>query len=270
MLTSHCKQPRPLHRSTAASGRARRGLVRPRQPQQALLAVARCCRDCGARLTALEGALHSCTVPLEWPCGGTEVAGGPWPQAGTGVGGAGCCRILRLRAGVLAPAVWERFHALWDFVRQDLSHGLDPPTPEAVTAGASAILLGVRGREVVGLIWAERVDGPWCLRYADAEEEAAAPAAAATAGAAAALPAAERRAPRAALGVALVWVRRTERRRGLATALVDAARRQAAVLGGRPVPPEEVAFSQPTSLGLAFARQYAGDVHRGRALVYQP
>eukprot|EP00913_Durusdinium_trenchii_P021852 g20533.t1 len=51
------------------------------------------------------------------------------------------------------------------------------------------------------------------------------------------------------LGVALVWVRRRERRRGLATALVDCLRR---LNGGA-----TVAFSQPTDLGFAFATRYS-------------
>ena len=50
----------------------------------------------------------------------------------------------------------------------------------------------------------------------------------------------------AAVGVAVIWVARSERRRGLATAMVDSVRRS-----------EPVAFSQPTELGWSFASSYS-------------
>lgn len=59
---------------------------------------------------------------------------------------------------------------------------------------------------------------------------------------------------RCLLGVAQVWVRPDARRRGLATALLDAARAHAVY--AYVVPPEALAFSQPTAAGAAFARAY--------------
>lgn len=50
----------------------------------------------------------------------------------------------------------------------------------------------------------------------------------------------------AAVGVAVIWVARRERRRGLATAMVDSLRCSA-----------PVAFSQPTELGWSFASSYS-------------
>uniref|UniRef100_A0A7R9ZX41 N-acetyltransferase ESCO acetyl-transferase domain-containing protein n=1 Tax=Pyrodinium bahamense TaxID=73915 RepID=A0A7R9ZX41_9DINO len=268
MLAAHrYKRPRTVFCSKAAV--VRRECQRParqsqKQPQQALLAVARCCRECGARLGALEGALHHCTLSLEWPhTGATEAVGGPWLGAGVGAGGATVCRLVRLGSGLLAPAARAQFGALWDFVRGDLSHGLDQPAPERVAAGAAAVLLGLRGRKVVGLLWAERLEAGQLVECVSEGTACGGALQGAALG---------RRSPsaRAALGVVLVWVRRSERRRGLATAMVDAMCRYAAGPGCRPVPREAVAFSQPTDMGLAFARSYSDTIHGGGVLVYHP
>jgi N-acetyltransferase len=55
------------------------------------------------------------------------------------------------------------------------------------------------------------------------------------------------------VGVLRLWVHAAHRRRGIATAAVDAARHH----GGAAVPRCMVAFSEPTDAGLAFARAYA-------------
>lgn len=59
---------------------------------------------------------------------------------------------------------------------------------------------------------------------------------------------------RASLGVAQVWTAPAWRRRGLARSLLDAARAHAVY--GHSVPWREVAFSQPTRAGRAFATSY--------------
>lgn len=64
-------------------------------------------------------------------------------------------------------------------------------------------------------------------------------------------------------GVQFFWVADRFRRRGLARAMVDAAR--GSICYGFVVPPEHVAFSEPTVAGTSFAEQYAG---RGDFLVY--
>nr|CCC46386.1 conserved hypothetical protein [Trypanosoma vivax Y486] len=57
-------------------------------------------------------------------------------------------------------------------------------------------------------------------------------------------------------GVQLVWVAEQHRRRGVATTLIDLARRS--VSYGRDIPLEGVAFSEPTALGRLFACKYTG------------
>jgi hypothetical protein len=61
---------------------------------------------------------------------------------------------------------------------------------------------------------------------------------------------------RAVLGVDQVWVARSGRRRGVARALLDAARAHA--VHAHTVPRAEVAFSQPTGEGFALAGAYRG------------
>lgn len=145
----------------------------------------------------------------------------------------------------------------------------------AVTDPASSILLlGLRGRKVVGLLWAERVFAKTNAKLANGAERPAA--------------VLEVRDPKdpemvisreerpVVLGIRLIWVRRTEQRRGLASALVDAARQQspsAAAAWGKnisKVPLDEVAFSDPTGQGLAFAARYLQASRGGKVFVYQP
>lgn len=246
------------------SGQRRQATQTPvrKGQKQAILAVARRCRDCGARLGVIEGALHRCTAALEWPFA-VEALAGRWP--GASAGGTGSCRVVRLVGSCLvsSPSAREHFAALWTFVRRDLSHGIDLPEASALAAGASAVILGLRGREVAGLLWAERPAAAAGLVEIEGEgsKERTSEEPASTA-------AGSQRCAR--LGVALIWVRKAERRRGLATALVDAARCHLAGLGEPPVPSEEVAFSQPTDLGRAFAGHYTRPACGGKILVYRP
>ena len=125
--------------------------------------------------------------------------------------------------------------------------------------GEARAYLAVRARRVVGCVVAEPVEEAFEI----AEEGRGGVACSETA-------------RPALLGVSLVWVHATARRRGLASAMVDAAR--AAFFYGRPVPPASLAFSQPTLNGLAFARAYSaarraagaeGSDARG-PLIYRP
>jgi hypothetical protein len=65
-------------------------------------------------------------------------------------------------------------------------------------------------------------------------------------------------------GVQLIWVSDRFHRQGIATSLVDSLRRN--VVYGTVVPPQQVAFSQPTKLGKLFAQRYA---HRRDFLVFE-
>jgi len=127
------------------------------------------------------------------------------------------------------------------------------------------LFLGLRGRDVVGLLWTERITGE---RTAEVHPSDRMDIIEAGLDAGGAIPA--RRSGCASIGVALVWVRRAERRRGLATALVDVARQRGAYVGLPPIPLEQVAFTQPTQQGLNFAARYAGAVRGGNVLVYRP
>ncbi|CAJ1393375.1 unnamed protein product [Effrenium voratum] len=228
---------------------------------QSLLAVARSCRDCGQRLSPLEDALHQCSVSLEWP----------FPAESLSSDG---CRVVRLGPSALRGAAGVRLVELWEKIRDtELSHALELPSAERLANHSAWLLLALRGKEVLALLSAERVPASWAAispesasRTAltcDKQKSIAAPLQPHSEGAVADHEA--RTPPRRAgfaLGVAVVWVRRRERRRGLATALVDCARR---ISGGA------VAFSQPTELGFAFASAYTR--HRGSTslpLVYEP
>ncbi|CAN0403951.1 unnamed protein product, partial [Ectocarpus sp. 13 AM-2016] len=61
-----------------------------------------------------------------------------------------------------------------------------------------------------------------------------------------------------------VWVHERSRRQGVATRLVDTVREK--MVYGISLRREEVAFSQPTREGQAFATRYTGG--KGRLLVY--
>ena len=58
------------------------------------------------------------------------------------------------------------------------------------------------------------------------------------------------------VGIDGIWVLRSERRKGVATAMLEAARRRA-VFGG-PVHRSQVAFSQPTAMGRRLASAFQG------------
>lgn len=60
---------------------------------------------------------------------------------------------------------------------------------------------------------------------------------------------------KAVLGIYQLWVHHQHRHRGIASLLVDVARKQM-VFGYAPVPVHQVAFSSPTESGLAFAQYY--------------
>mmetsp|Transcript_64504 Transcript_64504/g.185458 ORF Transcript_64504/g.185458 Transcript_64504/m.185458 type:complete len:271 (+) Transcript_64504:71-883(+) len=230
-----------------------------RQPQkqtQSLLAVPRRCGECGLSLRAFEGALHRCSDALEWPFGGEATASRDCASSSSSG-----CRVVRLGAlavkeGKTSPAS-ETFEALWDFIHEDLSHGFHRPDAGSVAAGSSAVLLALRGRQVAGLIWLERIAKATLVAADGVAEEGAA------------MPPKAAEVP-ASLGVVLIWVRRTERRKGLASAMLDAARGCLASIGAPPVPVEQVAFSQTTDMGSLFARRYIGQAHQGAVLQYTP
>jgi N-acetyltransferase len=62
----------------------------------------------------------------------------------------------------------------------------------------------------------------------------------------------------AALGVSRIWVHTDERRKGIATKLIDAARAHHIQKFGRVIPKSLIAFSQPTRDGKHFAVNYFG------------
>jgi len=293
MLSASSRAPRravtsrTLATAACQQARANRGTLRaPPKPraskQQTVLAVARQCRECGARLGALEGAMHRCVSALEWAFSAEEVAGA-WAGARMGTG-TGRCRIVRLGLmGLTSLAAREQFKAIWGFIRDELSHGLDLPTPADICAGTSVVLLGLRGRGVVGFLLVESVNSAVVMDVeaqvgcdASGEEVTADPTAAGLLTCELDLPMdidTQGKVPdrqRVALGIRLMWVRRCERRRGVATALVDAARKLAGGPGAPPVPLELVGFSQPTRQGLSFAARYQGASRGGRVFVYSP
>lgn len=60
---------------------------------------------------------------------------------------------------------------------------------------------------------------------------------------------------KAVLGIYQIWVHEKHRRRGIASTLVDVARKHMC-FGYSAVPIEQIAFSSPTESGLAFAKLY--------------
>ena len=64
---------------------------------------------------------------------------------------------------------------------------------------------------------------------------------------------------KAVLGIYQMWVHLKYRNRGIARALVDAARVH--MVFGLKVPVDQVAFSSPTESGVRFARQYNSHLH---------
>lgn len=165
---------------------------------QRLLAVARSCRDCGLRLSALEGALHQCSTALDWS----------FPTETVGIGASGC-RVVRLGAHHLRGAALIRLTEIWETIQDtDLAHPFDLPSPEQLANQSAYLLLALKGREVLALLSAERIGAVACPEGKTKQKSTES-----------AFDSAQR-AP-VSLGVAVVWVRRRERRRGLATSMVD-------------------------------------------------
>lgn len=67
------------------------------------------------------------------------------------------------------------------------------------------------------------------------------------------------------MGINRIWVHPSLRRRGLAGRLLDKARNH--FLLSEVVPRENIAFSDPTEIGLAFARAY---LPGGKVQTYRP
>eukprot|EP00438_Fugacium_kawagutii_P025552 Skav222817 [mRNA] locus=scaffold1444:185244:187561:+ [translate_table: standard] len=230
---------------------------------QRLLAVARSCRDCGLRLSALEGALHQCSTALDWSFPSETV------QLGVQIG-TSACRVVRLGAHHLRGAALSRLTELWETIQDtDLAHPFDLPSPERLANQSAYLLMALKGREVLGLLSAERIAVP-CPDSLDkmkqkpqTESQQKPQTESQQASQAESLDGAQRAPASPTLGVAVVWVRRRERRRGLATSMVDCLQR----LGGC-----HVAFSQPTELGFAFASSYCRRQHANveGPLVYDP
>eukprot|EP00931_Biecheleriopsis_adriatica_P103401 TRINITY_DN78244_c0_g1_i1.p1 TRINITY_DN78244_c0_g1~~TRINITY_DN78244_c0_g1_i1.p1 ORF type:complete len:317 (-),score=47.18 TRINITY_DN78244_c0_g1_i1:176-1126(-) len=277
--------------------------------RQSRLAVARCCRHCGRQLTALEDAVHSCTLGLEWPFAAEAVSS-------ASLKGSTTCRIVRLGSSSFRGAAGSHLVELWEHIREnDLSHTLELPSAERIASGVAWLLLGLRGKEVVAMMSAERL-GPSAGLHFAADCSTPPPLAIREDGRPSKQPGrctdsakegvgmsktlqqhtraestardrGEVRTPsprrrhasgcqETTLGVALIWVRRAERRRGIATALINAARHLAGSAGGSR--DMTVAFSEPTDLGFAFASAYTSSKEAARSssmpstklVVYQP
>jgi len=144
---------------------------------------------------------------------------------------------------------------LWENIRStQLSHILELPSAEQMASKSAIILLALRGKDVLALLSAERITadklGPPSLASSTTRAQQ--------------MLQSQKTEP--LLGVAVLWTRRRERRRGLAVALVDRARQLL-------TPSCRVAFSQPTELGQAFAQQYVqrmSDQEESGVLVYAP
>jgi len=157
---------------------------------------------------------------------------------------AGGCHVIRLAPAALqTPAARDALERLWEFVRGDLGHSFERPPLEAVAMGECALLLCLRGPRVAGLVCVERTE-------------------------VAELPNGHGKV-NSQLGVALVWVRRVERRRGVASTLLDAARVSLGGLGSPAVPRGSVAFSQTTDAGSALASRYL-DMDASKVPIYTP
>merc|ERR1719506_2494917 len=144
-----------------SNGRRSVGTIRVKSQasqKQTFLAVARHCRECGERLAGVEGALHQCRKALHWPFGCSLLgASGGLPSKGK-ESIPNNCRIAKLSAADIAGcSSAARFEELWTFVSNDLSHSLGRPSHEELGSGRDYVLLGLRGREVLGLLWAENV-----------------------------------------------------------------------------------------------------------------
>ena len=142
MLSTSCrKKPRVLKEKPKTVSKPQR-----------LLAVARCCRDCGLRLSALEDALHQCSKAFDWPFPAETIC--------SASAASGQCRLVRLGAKTLRGTMLIRLAGLWETIREtDLSHSLDLPSGERLANGSAWLLMALKGREVLGLLSAERIAG---------------------------------------------------------------------------------------------------------------
>jgi hypothetical protein len=233
--------------------------------RQQQLAVARSCRDCGLRLTALEDALHFCSAVLEWPFG-AEVTSSTVNNVRLSTSSASSsCRIIRLSANAFreGSSCAARLTELWHHVQDgDLSHSLELPSANDVASGRCSFFLSLRGKEVLGLLSAEHCSLSQVSRHRISSRNDPLGAKDQVAGRGLD----ELKATDSLLGVALIWVRRSERRRGVATMLLEAARQASGVAR------ERVAFSQPTELGFSFASAYeaTGPSVCSEFFVYEP
>lgn len=207
MLSTSRKKPR-----TKIEKRLPSAVSKP----QRLLAVARSCRDCGLRLSALEGALHQCSTALDWPFP-TETL-----QLGVQIGASGC-RVVRLGAHHLRGAALIRLTELWETIQDtDLAHPFDLPSPERLANQSAYLLMALKGREVLALLSAERIAGAVaCPDSVETKQKSQKSQKSQTDSLEQRVPRAPRAPVASTLGVAVVWVRRRERRRGLATSMVD-------------------------------------------------
>merc|ERR1719183_600951 len=201
-------------------------LTKPKSTNtQTLLAVARQCRECGEKLTGIEGAMHNCRKALHWPFGCREIPMNSSPNSKFKTKVPNGCRIARLAAANIAGgSASARFDEMWAVISKDLSHCLGAPSLDELGSGDSFVLLVLHGREVEGLLWAERLTEGIGLREATPEERC--------------LDTHKNMPPqiehgtgqmvqrlvvgrRGMLGVRLIWVHRPFRKKGLARCLVD-------------------------------------------------
>jgi hypothetical protein len=226
--------------------------------RQQQLAVSRICRDCGLRLTALEDALHFCSTAFEWPFG-SEVASTTMNNVRLSNSSASSSsRIIRLSASAFreGSSCAARLNELWHHIQDgDLSHSLALPSANDIASGRCSFFLSLRGKEVLGLLSAEHCSLSQVSRHRISSTAAALVDKEEVVGSGA---------NESLLGIALIWVRRSERRRGVATSLLDAARQASGVSR------DHVAFSQPTELGFSFAAAYEASGVKNDILVYEP
>ena len=105
---------------------------------QSLLAVARNCRECGERLTALEGALHICPANFQWNFPAEAVGSAPSSE--------GPCRVVRLGANARKGAADSQLVELWENIQKtQLSHILELPSAEQLATRRAILLLALRG-----------------------------------------------------------------------------------------------------------------------------
>ena len=179
-------------------------LKRPPEGCQSLLAVARNCRECGERLSALEGALHLCPAVFRWSFQGEVVGSAPSAD--------GPCRLVRLGANARKGAAGTELVELWENIRRtQLSHILELPSMEQLASRSAILLLALRGKDVLALLSAECIAARQLCPSAETKQ--------AEVGGVIGVPHGASRDP--LLGLSVLWTRRRERRRGLAAALVD-------------------------------------------------